>query len=434
MSLWTILYYIAAIAVIAALLYRLRIERQAATFSRQINLSIQDFRRLHQAGIWGGSVEEVAVAFFGKRDKWPKVNKGAKDGPTMRIGNVLRWFTPVGITATQAVENFIRQSSTLAIQTQQQAFANGQPTFFRLPVVLQTLTFTHNNTAIPIANFQDIQDIGMKTTGSLNLCGIHLHDLQFSNLQLAGVTFSGGQLDKCVISDTEFVSCSFPSVKFKNTKFAHNAFPVSNLGHSRFERCYFNRMAFDDQSMAISPKVDKIGYLQLLFFIVQAFVHRDGRYFNNKGWSDFVFNDVNGLTKAENSEFRAYVNWYQNYIDEVRNIRSLPISRAAILFTEAAISKFWTSFMVFASFVASLILSFSILFYFLRDKLGKGPYEYFDALEFSFKNFLNAGYSPINPESYLIRGLSIVETTLGYVLLATLIYLLNKKLERRNDR
>lgn len=403
-----------------------------------INIEKAHLRKLRRAGLTWNSPEELANKFFEDRYWWSVVNRAQRDNLASQIAQVLRWYTPKGKEATKAVHEAIQTTSKQFKELAEAAHRSGKALpFWYLPLDLHSITFEWQGEVHRVHDLQNLIITGSKTEGITNLVGIPFEGLNMHNVQIMRATFHLAQFKNCMLGNSKFDSCSFHGSTFKHCRLASLRFENSSLQGADLSTSHLNAMTFDDQNLPHAIRFLKISYLQLLRFICQCLWHKDERYFAKKTWTDFVWVDVNSLTRTETADFKNYVTWYKHSMASVRTIAIASLSETAFVIFQALTSKFWSSFRVFFSTIAVLILTFAGFFFIEKTGFGfdKGTPgimpTFWDLAEFSFKTFTNAGFSDLKPTSPLARIAVILESVFGYISLAVLIFLLSRKMADR---
>ncbi|KJK22079.1 hypothetical protein UB46_23455 [Burkholderiaceae bacterium 16] len=190
-------------------------------------------------------------------------------------------------------------------------------------------------------------------------------------------------------------------------------------------------LAFSDKDMPGSVKFKRITYIEMLKFLWACARHKDGRYFTEKRWCDPVYIDVHNLTRHDNAAFRDYVLWCEGNLGRFRSFTATEKRTPFYSVLIAISTNFWTSFVAFFSTIATVIIAFSCLYIFMKHGFlfPSEENKYFDLVEYSFKTFVNAGFSDVKPSNSTTRILTMIEATLGYVSLGALVFLLNKRIE-----
>ncbi|WDR86120.1 hypothetical protein [Burkholderia ambifaria] len=179
---------------------------------------------------------------------------------------------------------------------------------------------------------------------------------------------------------------------------------------------------FDDTIMPGSVAFRGISYVEVLRFMWECARHKDGRYFTEKNWLDPVYIGVHGLTHPDNATFREYALWCNGNLGRFRSTtaseKRIPLYPIVVAIT----TKFWSSFIALFSTIVAIKKQFSVG----DNSVACG---WFDLIEYSFKTFVNAGFTDVKPLKPIARILTVMEAMLGYLSLGALIFLLNKRIE-----
>lgn len=404
-----------------------------------INIKKEYLRKLRRAGLRWESPEELAKKFFADKYWMHVVNHKRRDAPSSEIATVLRWYTPQGKAASKAVHDAIEVTSKQFKELAEAAFrANAALPVRQISLDLNEVTFEWEGRTYRVHELQNLVDTGSKTEGFTNLAGIPFEDLKMSRVHVFNGTFYLAQFKNCEFGNSKFTNFAFHKSVFKNCRLSGLECDGSTtLQGADLSTSHLNAMTFNDKNLPYALRVKKISYFQLLRFIFQCWWHGDERYFADKRWTDFVFVDVNALSRVESADFKNYVIWYQRSMAEIRKISMGSIADTLFIVLQALTSKYWSSFRVLFSTIVVLILIFAGLFYLERDGFtadratAGAAVTFWDLAEFSFKTFTNAGFSELKPTNLPARIAVIVESVFGYISLAVLVFLLSRKMAER---
>jgi hypothetical protein len=284
-----------------------------------------------------------------------------------------------------------------------------------------------------VHDMQTLVSAGQTLSGYANLIGIPLEDLSIHSVRLINACFARATFARCSIGGVIFSNCSLVNTTFDTCRLAQIKFDRTTVNTVDFSNSYMNMMQFDDTNMPGSVAFRGITYVELLKFMWKCAHHKDGRYFTEKEWLDPVYIDVHALTRPDNAAFRDYALWCEGNLGRFRSTtaseKRIPLYPVIVAIT----TKFWSSFITLFSTIAVMISSFSLFYVLTRTQFSVGNNStactWFDLVEYSFKTFVNAGFSDVKPLRPIARLLTMTEAMLGYLSLGALIFLLNKRIE-----
>lgn len=389
-------------------------------------------KRLYRVGVRWHTPEELATQYLPNKNLWSVVDRGYTDGRGAQLAQVLRWYTPAGAAARQAVTDAILTASQMA---RAQCLPNLQAGNHNVHVTvdLQTVSFVYNGTIQLVHDLQTLIPTGQQLSGQANLIGIPMTELTADLVVLRNGCFSQATFRHCNFGQMIFQSCSFARATFDSCRLAQVRFENAPVCGVDFANSYMNAMQFDDVSVPGAVKFNAITYFQVVKFVWACIRYKDGRYFVPTSWFDPTFVDVHGLTRHDNAAFRDYVRWYTGNLGRFRSDTSIEKKVPIYSVIAAVTTKFWSSFGALFLTIAIAISLFSALFITFNEQFGIGEKAaacaMFDLVEFSFKTFVNSGFSDVKPLRPLARVLTMAEALLGYLSLGALIFLLNKRIE-----
>ncbi|SOE92890.1 Pentapeptide repeat-containing protein [Burkholderia sp. D7] len=389
--------------------------------------------RLKQSGVRWFTPEELAIQYIDDARLRGIVDRGYTDGRSALLAQTLRWYTPAGSAARQAVHDAIQKASLAAKAEAERLFRSGNPQHVQTDVDFGQVTFTYEGANYLVHDLQTLVSTGHTLSGQANLIGITLEDLPIHSVRLRNACFARATFARCSIGNTTFSNCSLVNTTFDTCRLAQIAFDRTTVNTADFSNSYMNMLRFDDTIMPGSVTFKRISYVQLLKFMWGCVNNKDARYFTEKDWLDPVYIDVHGLTRHDNAAFRDYALWCESNLGRFRSTmaseKRIPLYPVVVAIT----TKFWSSFIALFSTIAVLISSFSLCYVLTRTQFAVGDKStactWFDLVEYSFKTFVNAGFSDVKPLKPIARLLTMTEAMLGYLSLGALIFLLNKRIE-----
>lgn len=390
-------------------------------------------KRLYRAGVRWHSPEELANQYLTNKHLWSVVDRGYTDGRGGQLAQVLRWYTPAGTAARQAVSDAILNASQLALEQCQANFQAGNHNVQYAVVDLQHVTFIHNGTTLSVHELQTLIPTGHQLGGQANLIGIPLMELSANLVTLRNGCFARGTFRNCRLGNLIFQNCSLVGTAFESCRLGQVRFVDSPVQGVDFANSSMNLMQFDDVTMPGAVSFNAITYFEVVKFVWACIRHKDGRYFAPTSWFDPTAVDVHGLTHHDNAAFRDYVRWYNGNLGRFRSDTNIEKKVPIYLVIVAVTTKFWSSFSALFLTITITISLFTAIFILISEQFGIGEKAaacaMFDLLEFSFKTFVNSGFSDVKPLRPLARLLTMAEAMLGYLSLGALIFLLNKRIE-----
>ncbi|WP_439892971.1 pentapeptide repeat-containing protein (plasmid) [Ralstonia sp. 25C] len=389
-------------------------------------------KRLYRAGVRWHTPEELAIQYLPNKHLWSVVDRGYTDGRGAQLAQVLRWHTPAGAAARQAVTNAILTASQMA-RAQCHAKIQAGNHNVHVAVDLQTVSFVHNGTTQLVHDLQTLIPTGQQLSGQANLIGIPLTELTADLVILGNACFAQATFRRCNLGQVVFQNCSFVRATFDSCRLGQVRFVNASVSGVDFANSRMNAMQFDDVSVPGAIKFNAITYAQVVKFVWECIRYKDGRYFAPTSWFDPISVDVHGLTRHDNAPFRDYVRWCEVNLGRFRSDTNIEKKVPIFPVIAAVTTKFWSSFSALFLTIAITISLFSALFITLNEQFGIGEKAtacaIFDLIEFSFKTFVNSGFSDVKPLRPLARVLTMAEAMLGYLSLGALIFLLNKRIE-----
>lgn len=393
----------------------------------------RSLQRLKRAGVKWLTPEDLAVQYIDDKRLREIVDRGYTDGRSARLAEVLRWYTPVGTAAKRAVHDALSNASAIAKAQVEAHFRNGTPQFVWVDVDLGQVTFTYGGVNYLVHDLQTLVSNGQTISGQANLIGIPIEDLAIASVRIINACFARATFARCKLGSMFFVNCSLVSAKFDTCRLSQIKFDRTTINTVDFSNSYMNMMQFDDTIMPGAVAFRGITYVELLKFMWQCARYKDGRYFSEKEWLDPVYIDVHALTRSDNAAFREYALWCESNLGRFRSTTSSEKRIPLYPIVVATTTKFWSSFVALFSTIAVMIFSFSLCYMLTRTQFSAGdsstPCTWFDLVEYSFKTFVNAGFSDVKPLGRVARLFTMTEAMLGYLSLGALIFLLNKRIE-----
>ncbi|RQU76795.1 hypothetical protein DF133_36030 [Burkholderia cenocepacia] len=396
-------------------------------------IDLRSLRRLKRAGVRWFTPEDLASQYIGDNRLRDIVNRGYTDGRSARLTEILRWYTPAGSAARRAVHDALLKASASAKAEAERLFRQGTPQHVFVDVDLGHVTFTCEGVTHAVRDLQILVSSGQTLSGQTNLVGIPLENLAINSVRLINGCFARATFSNCSIGGVIFSNCSLGNAKFDSCRLAQIIFNQTTVDTVDFSNSSMNMIQFDDTVMPGSVAFRGISYVEVLRFMWECARHKDGRYFTEKNWLDPVYVGVHGLTRPDNATFREYVLWCNGNLGRFRSTtaseKRIPLYPIVVAIT----TKFWSSFIALFSTIAVMISAFSLCYILIKTQFSVDDNsvacDWFDLIEYSFKTFVNAGFTDVKPLKSIARMLTMMEAMLGYLSLGALIFLLNKRIE-----
>lgn len=339
---------------------------------------------------------------------------------------IVRWHSEIGIKCSTALREYINNKQNEHIGIVNRNNRLGYHDNSKCKIDFNEFSFFHENENEKInlqifsSKFETSSISGASDLRGINFSGIQIHNTILKNGFAASSDFSNSNFQQLSFENMNFVSANFYNSRFVNIIIDSS----SRIGNVNFANAFLNTLVLNDAMLGDGIRLNEICYFNLIMKPFQI-----AKLDRKRNCTEISFVDTNSLLDYKLHDMKLYMQWYMNLFNKLNDSNMNFFSKVSLVI-QIIISKYWSSYTVFAAFISSIILFLALYFQYTSSNFSipdaLKPVSYIESVYFVVVTFTTLGFGDITPINSSGQLFVIITTLAGYLSLGILISLLGK--------